>query len=79
MINNLEELKEAWEENLEYGVVLLIEDYHMQMVSIYVSNNEEDFYGMYPYPDEDGNARTIRVEDLKFPLEVVYSDKLRLA
>lgn len=76
MINDVEELKKAWEENVGYGVVLLVEDFHMQVLSIYM---EDELYGMYPYPGEDGDALIMKATDLTYPVEVIYSDKNRLA
>ena len=77
-INSVDELHTAIEENMEYGLVFLVEDFLMQIVNIYMSD-EEDLWGIYPYPSEGGDAMKVRAEDLAYPLEVLYTDKDRLA
>lgn len=77
MIHSMQELEEVFEDNIQYGLILLVEDYKMQAVNIYMNDENEELWGMYPYPSETGEAMIIKPENLTYPLEILYQSKFQ--
>lgn len=72
-----EDLRLEWEGNLGHGLYLLVEDARMQAVTISMDEETETLIGLYPYLDGDGNAIITSINDLAYPVEVLFSDSMR--
>lgn len=79
-VNTPEELQQEWEDNLGYGLYLLVEDYRMQSYIVTDSDNvdEEDFtlvgLSTLLYEEEAG---MVSIKDMNYPVEILFSDRMR--